>query len=914
MLPRWSAKFKRTEVINTIPSKSTPSGNQHSPKLFALPSQPNQTTFSSIVDSRPRIVLKFGGRTVSTREQWDSIASIAEQNLVKGRHPIIVCGAAKKVSRDLDALLEAALQNGHHKAVQAVKEQHLTLADALCVDGLTLLAPYFDCLDRLTYGISLTREAGPAARVRILSAGELMLTTLGAAFLNNQGFRTAWHDARVILRAESDHYAPLHEQYFSCQCDHAPDPQLQKTLQNDFLTLTQGFIAGNQRGETVLLGWGGSDTSAAYLATKLEAERLEIWTDVPGMFTADPHSIPSARLLKLLEYDEAEEIASAGADVLYPRSIDPLRKAAIPLHIRSSEAPHLKTIIAPVATPLGPQVKAIATRSGITLIGIETPRMWHSVGFLARTFRVFKRHGISVGLVATSETHVTISIDPLRSGGPAPHVIQALITDLNKFCKAEKIQHCASVSLVGYQIRSILHRLGPAFESIGEQQIHLVSQAASNRNFTFVVDESQAQRLVVRLHNQIFGYVGHNELFGPTYREISNEDEVPKHSLWWRQRRDELLSLPTPQYVYDADTLRSAAERVLDIGPIDRCFYAMKANHHPDVLRVFHDAGLGFECVSLGELRFLKTIFPCLDRDRILFTPNFAPRWEYAQSFRLAGHVTIDSLHPLENWPKIFSGQKIIIRVDPGQGAGHHQHVRTAGKQSKFGIVPEALPYVGQLAEKAGATIVGFHSHVGSGIMNPSTWIETAFLLASLAEDFGEVHLLNIGGGFGVPERPGASALDIDSLADGLVAFRETYPQLELWIEPGRYLVAEAGVLLARVTQIKKKETTHYVGVETGMNSLIRPALYGSYHSIVNLSRLDDPPAITAEIVGPICETGDTLGHGRRLPKTKEGDVLLIANAGAYGNVMSTTYNLRVPAEENFLRGLLSGSKGPPQL
>ena len=138
----------------------------------------------------------------------------------------------------------------------------------------------------------------------------------------------------------------------------------------------------------------------------------------------------------------------------------------------------------------------------------------------------------------------------------------------------------------------------------------------------------------------------------------------------------------------------------------------------------------------------------------------------------------------------------------------------------------------------------------------------------------------------------------MEQLSRSLEDFHQAHPNFELWVEPGRFLVAEGGVLLARITQIKQKGGVCYIGLETGMNSLIRPSLYGSYHRVVNLSRLEAPAAVTAEIVGPICETGDIIGRARRLPHSEEGDVLLIANAGAYGQVMSSAYNMRTPATE----------------
>jgi len=163
------------------------------------------------------------------------------------------------------------------------------------------------------------------------------------------------------------------------------------------------------------------------------------------------------------------------------------------------------------------------------------------------------------------------------------------------------------------------------------------------------------------------------------------------------------------------------------------------------------------------------------------------------------------------------------------------------------------------------------------------------------------VRVIDVGGGLGVPERPDQAAVDLSRLDTLLQAVRAEHPQLEVWLEPGRYFVAAAGVLLARVTQLKTKGDVRFVGVATGMNSLIRPALYGSYHEIANLTRLEEPATEVVNVVGPICESADVLGHDRLLPVTKEGDVLLIANAGAYGHAMSSHYNLRAPAAELFV-------------
>jgi diaminopimelate decarboxylase/aspartate kinase len=224
--------------------------------------------------------------------------------------------------------------------------------------------------------------------------------------------------------------------------------------------------------------------------------------------------------------------------------------------------------------------------------------------------------------------------------------------------------------------------------------------------------------------------------------------------------------------------------------------------------------------------------------------------------------------------------------------------VRTAGEHSKFGVPVAEIDSLAESVRAAGARVVGLHSHSGSGILDVSNWEQTADLLSELARRFPDVKVVDVGGGLGVPERPGQAEFDLAHLDAALERVLKVHPHLSFWLEPGRYLVAQAGVLLARVTQLKAKGDITYVGVATGMNSLIRPALYGAYHEIVNLTRVDDPATMPANIVGPICETGDILGHDRLLPPTLSGDVLLVGNAGAYGHAMSSRYNLREPAEE----------------
>lgn len=332
---------------------------------------------------------------------------------------------------------------------------------------------------------------------------------------------------------------------------------------------------------------------------------------------------------------------------------------------------------------------------------------------------------------------------------------------------------------------------------------------------------------------------------------------------------------------------------------IARVSYAMKANPHPQVLRAVREQGLALECVSRGELERVFETFADIDPQDVLYTPNFAPRDEYAWALSRGVRVTLDSLHPIEQWPDLFRDRDIFVRLDPGSGRGHHQHVRTAGSQSKFGVAQNEIERFAVAVDRAGARVVGLHAHAGSGILTVDSWVDTARFMIAAREHFPQARVFDLGGGLGIPSRLGGRRLDLAALDGSLATLRPALEGVELWLEPGRYVIAEAGVLLARVTQLKTKGDVSYVGVATGMNSLIRPALYGAHHDIINLSRAADGAVRRVEVVGPICETGDVLGHDRYLPsETAEGDVLLIATAGAYGASMASHYNLRDPAGE----------------
>ncbi len=370
---------------------------------------------------------------------------------------------------------------------------------------------------------------------------------------------------------------------------------------------------------------------------------------------------------------------------------------------------------------------------------------------------------------------------------------------------------------------------------------------------------------------------------------------------WWRARRDDLLAALGHRdcaYVYDRATVAAQARSLMAIGSLARVFYAVKANPHPELLATIAGCGLGFECVSRAEAVRALEANPGIAPDALLFTPNFAGRDEYRWALDAGLRVTVDNLEILRGWSGLFAGREILLRLDTGHGRGHHEKVRTAGAHSKFGVAPEEFAELAASVAASGATVVGLHAHGGSGAFEIAGWIEAAQMLAGIAAQFPRAQVLNLGGGLGVPEHPGQPPFDLAGFGAALADFRRQHPRFELWLEPGRFVVAAGGVLLARVTQTKGKGARRYVGVATGMNSLLRPALYGAWHEIVNLTRLDAPADRRCTVVGPICESGDVLGADRLLPRCEEGDVLLIADTGAYGHAMASSYNLRPPAAE----------------
>lgn len=854
----------------------------------------------------PWIVMKFGGTSVAALPRWQNIRELVAGRHAEGARVLVVVSALSGITDALKKLCAEADADKRQAAAGAIAQRHYELLAHMQLPLPEPLAVRLADLERLAAeGPGVLGELAWSALVQ--AHGELLSSTLGAAFLTESGLPTTWVDARECLTAVALPNQNERTRLLSAMVEARPDPALAAHLAaQGEVFITQGFIAREAEGRTVLLGRGGSDTSASYFGALLKALRVEIWTDVAGMFTANPRQVPGARLLRRLDYEEAQEIASTGAKVLHPRCLSPLREPRVPLLVKDTNRPELAgTVIGPQVREHAPSIKAISARKGITLVSMESIGMWQQVGFLADVFAQFKRHGLSVDLIGSAETNVTVSLDPTENLLDTD-AVAALATDLAKVCRVKVIAPCAAISLVGRGMRSMLHTLSGVLAEFGQLRVHLISQSSNNLNLTFVVDETVVDELLPRLHELLIAAgamrTDDGVLFGPSWQSLYGEGETPTAAdAWWRApaARARLLAIAaerTPRYVYHLPTVRERARALKALRVVDRWHYAVKANTHPAILAALAAEGFAFECVSPGELDAVLASVP--GDAPLLFTPNFAARSDFERALATRASITLDALYPLEHWGELFRGREIVLRLDLGRGLGHHEKVRTGGSGSKFGVPVEQLDAFLRLADAHGVTVRGLHAHLGSGILDAAHWGEVYGQLAALAERIGSVAFLNIGGGLGVPAHPGEAPLDLAALEAELRRVKTAYPHYALWMEPGRYLVADAGVLLARVTQTKGKGALRYLGVDTGMNSLIRPALYDAWHEIVNLTRLDEPATGLFQVVGPICESGDVLGSDRRLPEPVEGDVILIAQTGAYGKVMSSPYNLRGETEE----------------
>ena len=366
----------------------------------------------------------------------------------------------------------------------------------------------------------------------------------------------------------------------------------------------------------------------------------------------------------------------------------------------------------------------------------------------------------------------------------------------------------------------------------------------------------------------------------------------------------------TPVYVYDGEKITNqikALQQAFKGAPL-KIKYATKALSNINILKLVKKAGGGVDAVSIEEVKLgLLAGFSGIE---IMYTPNCVSFAEVQEAVNLGVMINLDNLPVLEEFGKIYGDTvPVCIRLNPSIMAGGNVKISVGHDKSKFGISIAQLPEILDAVERNKMLITGLHIHTGSDIYDAAVFLKGANVVFDAAFQFPDLKFLAFGGGFKVAYKPGDFSTDIENVGQKVTeAFQDFCSkygrQLELWLEPGKFLVSECGYLIVKVNVVKETPTITFVGVDSGLNHLIRPMLYDAYHSVYNLSNSDpDAPKATYDIVGYICET-DTLASERVLPETKTGDLMVIRNAGAYGFSMASNYNSRLrPAEVLVLEG-----------
>ncbi len=366
----------------------------------------------------------------------------------------------------------------------------------------------------------------------------------------------------------------------------------------------------------------------------------------------------------------------------------------------------------------------------------------------------------------------------------------------------------------------------------------------------------------------------------------------------------------SPLYVYNENILRQRCQQMKNLVtyPNFSVNYSTKANSNLYFLNVVRDEGLNVDAMSVGEMSFeLKAGF---DPAQILFIANNVSAEEMKFAIDNKIKISVDSLSQLETYGKINYGGDIVVRFNPGVGAGHNKKVVTGGKNTKFGVTPELIPEVKNILKKYNLNLIGINQHIGSLFMDTEPYIDSVNSILAIAEEFENLQFVNFGGGFGIPyyKQNFQMRLNISLLGEELDRtikkwVKKCGKKIHFKIEPGRYISAECGVLLGTVTALKQNYENKYVGTDLGFNVIERPILYESHHDI-EIYRDEPSTSFDIEevtIVGNICESGDILAKYRNLPKIKEGDIIGVVDAGAYGHVMSSNYNLRLRPAEVFI-------------
>lgn len=375
----------------------------------------------------------------------------------------------------------------------------------------------------------------------------------------------------------------------------------------------------------------------------------------------------------------------------------------------------------------------------------------------------------------------------------------------------------------------------------------------------------------------------------------------------------------SPLYVYNETILRERCREITRLisYPRFKVNYSIKANSNLELLKIIREEGLDADAVSPGEIYLL--LAAGFKPNQIFYIGNNVAVEEMQFAIERDILVSVDSISQLEQLGRINPGGKVAVRFNPGVGAGHHEKVVTGGEKTKFGVTPDLINDVKAILQKYELSLLGINQHIGSLFMDSEAYLNGVERLLQIASKFEGLEFIDLGGGFGTPYRKqaGEARLDLKELGErldeNLMAWAKSYGSMPTFkVEPGRYLVAECGVLLGTVHSIKTNYGIKYIGTDLGFNVLIRPVLYDAHHDLEVYPKKPGVESLgteTVTVVGNICESGDIMAKDRELPVIGEGDLIGVVDTGAYGYCMSSNYNNRLrPAE------VLIKSNGEPVL
>lgn len=365
--------------------------------------------------------------------------------------------------------------------------------------------------------------------------------------------------------------------------------------------------------------------------------------------------------------------------------------------------------------------------------------------------------------------------------------------------------------------------------------------------------------------------------------------------------------LSTPVFVTDIAILKQKVKSMQKaFNKNCLLFYAMKANFNPAIINVLKEEGIdGVDTISPFEVNLAKKLG--FDNDQILFTGNNCDLNELGQVKNLEVIVNLGSISELKFFAKRYNGTEISIRINPGFGDGEFKQIVTGGKDSKFGIYCTQIHEAFKIINDNNLKLVGLHCHLGSGLYDTRNFTAMVDFMFKLADKIESLKFIDLGGGFGVRYKPTDKEVDLTQFASVIEKHYKKYQSLKanntkIILEPGKYLVAESTFLLTKITNIRNYNAQKIIGVNTGFNHIVRPALYSSYHHIINISKLNGVKEVV-KVVGNICESTDVINENIELSSPDEGDILAILTAGAYCSSMSTLYNLRPYAPEVLIDG-----------